>query len=208
MNMYRFLRLSNLAIAGLALATGAQAAPADLLTRELCKEALPQVAAEFAGVLEPVRREGHCLAGDFTGDGKPDVLMVVRVLAAGAPAGVKTIYPFYDKEAGKGRLQFLALHAKAGNSKAGNSKAGDAQAGTPRYDRLLLDGGSPILVLRHKQMTSDMERVTQRSRVMKELQVPVRQVRGEAVLLGTEAVSAILYWNGKTYVLHEDPGGP
>lgn len=199
MNMFRrFQGPRCIAIAGLALAAGAQAAAPDLLTRELCKEALPQVAAEFAGVLEPVQRQGHCLAGDFTGDGKPDVLMVVRVLAAGAPAGVKTIYPFYDREAGKGRLQFLALHAKAGN----------AQADTPRYDRLLLDGGSPILVLRHGQMTSDMERVTQRSKVMKELQVPMRQVRGEAVLLGTEAVSAILYWNGKTYVLHEDPAGP
>ncbi len=166
----------------------------------MCKEAVPQVAKALAGVLEPVRRHGHCMSGDFNGDGRPDVLMVVKVLTAGAPAGanIKAIYPFHDKEGGKGRLQFLALH----------STAASKPADWLRYDRLLLDGASPILVLRHPEMASDMERVSQRSSEVAELQVPRRQMRGEAVLLGTEAVSAILYWNGKTYVFHEDPAGP
>ena len=77
-----------------------------------------------------------------------------------------------------------------------------------RYDKLLLDGASPILVLRHADMASDMQRITARSPEVGELQLPRRRMRGDAVYLGTEAVSAILYWNGKKYVFHEDPAGP
>ena len=77
-----------------------------------------------------------------------------------------------------------------------------------RYDKLLLDGGSPILVLRSEKMDSDMVRVTQRARIVKDLEVPRAEMRGEAISLGTEAVEAVLYWNGKTYVFHEDPAGP
>jgi hypothetical protein len=57
-------------------------------------------------------------------------------------------------------------------------------------------------------MASDMERITQRSPALKELALPRRELHGEAVMLGTEAVTAILYWNGKTWVFHEDPAGP
>lgn len=196
-NRYRAFLVT---LIGLAMSAGAQAASPDLLSREVCKEALPQVASTLAGVLEPVRRAGHCIAGDFNGDGKPDVLMVVKVLAAGAPSGaaVRTIYPFYDKEGAKGRLRFLALH----------STPASGPADWLRHDRLLLDGESPILVLRHEETSGDLERVTRRSKEVTELRVPRRHMRGEAVLLGTEAVSAILYWNGKTWVFHEDPAGP
>jgi hypothetical protein len=190
------------AVAALALALGSHACAAspDLMSREMCKDMLPQVASAYAGILAPVQRAGHCLAGDFNGDGKPDVLMVVKVLVAKVPAvsGVKTLYTFYSETARKGRLQFLVLHSKANST-------------TPelaRYDKLLLDGESPILVLRHEDMTSDMERIGPRARAVKELQLSPRRMRGDAVLLGTEAVEAILYWNGTRYVLHEDPAGP
>ena len=188
-----------IALAALATAPTIQAAGPDLLTRELCREVLPQVATAFAGVFAPVRRSGHCIAGDFNGDGKPDVLMVVKVLVDQVPpaAGLNILYPFFNHQRGKGRLQFLASHAPA-----------DGTTEWARYDRLLLDGGSPIMVLRYPDMASDMARITRRSPEVKALQLPPRALRGDAVHLGTEAVDAILYWDGKTYRFHEDPSGP
>lgn len=196
--LFRHRRLCS-AIAAVSLAS-MPAAGADLLSQETCKDALPQVAQAFAGVLDPVRRAGHCIAGDFNGDGKPDLLMVVKVLVATVPAGagVTTLHPFSEKDRTKGRLQFLVLHSTPGGAK------GD----WARYDKLLLDGSSPIMVLRHADIASDMKRVTPRSPEIKELQLPARKLRGDAVYLGTEAVSALLYWNGNTYVFHEDPAGP
>jgi len=187
-------------VLALAMQANAHAANAGLPRQDLCKDAVPLAAKAFAGVLEPVRSTGFCVTGDFNGDGKPDALMVVKVLVATAPASAKlrAIYPFGAKSADKGRRQFLALHSTPG------SVAGDLAG----YDKLLLDGDSPVMVLRHAEMASDMEVVTQRSKEIKELQVPRRQMRGEAVSLGMEAVPAILYWNGRTYVLHEDPSGP
>ncbi|HEX8479490.1 MAG TPA: FG-GAP repeat protein [Telluria sp.] len=193
-------RLLAMTIAALSTTATAQAATPDLLSQEMCKTALPQATAAFAGVLAPIQRKGHCIAGDFNGDGKPDVVMVVKVLSAKLPtiAGLKTIHPFHHEGIGAGRLQFLALH----------STAGAAMGDWMRYDKLLLDGGSPILVLRAEKMDSDMVRVTQRARIVKDLEVPRAEMRGEAISLGTEAVEAVLYWNGKTYVFHEDPAGP
>jgi hypothetical protein len=164
------------------------------------QDLLPQVARAYAGILAPVQREGHCLAGDFNGDSKPDVLMVVRVLVDQVPpaTGIKTVQAFGKDHAGKGRLQFLVLH----------SKANWGMPAFALYDKLLLDGDSPIMAQNHEKMASDMERITPRSRAVRELQLAPRQMRGDAVFLGTEAVDAILYWNGKTYVLHEDPAGP
>lgn len=187
-------------IAVLGTTASAQAAAPDLLSEEMCKTALPQATAAFAGVLAPIQSKGHCIAGDFNGDGRPDVVMVVKVLVAKVSnvAGIRTIHPFHHERGGAGRLQFLALHSTAGAAK------GDWM----RYDKLLLDGGSPILVLRSEKMDSDMERVTQRARIVKDLEVPRADMRGEAISLGTEAVEAVLYWNGKTYVFHEDPAGP
>ncbi|WEF31686.1 hypothetical protein [Pseudoduganella chitinolytica] len=188
------------AIAACGVALAAQAANVDTASRDACKQALPQVAQGVAGLLEPVRRDSHCVAGDFNGDGKPDLLMVVKVLVAKVPAaaGVKVTYPFHDRDGEKGRLQLLALHSTAG------AGAGEWS----RYEKLLLDGSSPILVLRHADGAGDLRRVTRQSKEVKALQVPVRRLRGEGVLLGTEAVDAVLYWDGKTYVLHEDPAGP
>ncbi len=198
-NLHDRLRLS--AIAALILAAGIPASAADLMSQEICKEVVPLVARQFAGTLQPIRREGHCMAGDFNGDGTPDVIMVVKVLVAKVPAntGIKTVNTFGDSGGGKDRLQFLALHSTSSVANAKWDK---------NYARLLLDGDSPILVLRREEMTSDMRRVTARSREAKELQVPRGAMRGDGVQLDTEAVSAILYWNGKKWVFHEDPAGP
>lgn len=196
-------RLGLVAIAGVAvltLAAGAPASAADLISREICKEVVPLVARQYAATLQPIRREGHCMAGDFNGDGVPDVIMVVKVLVAKVPAtiGIKTVNTFGASGGEKGRLQFLALH----------SRTSAADSRWENVDRLLLEGDSPILVLRREEMVSDMQRVTARSREVKELQVPRGAMRGEAIYLDTEAVSAVLYWNGKKYVFHEDPAGP
>lgn len=189
-----------LAVAALAMAASAQAANANAPRQALCKNALPFVAKEFASVLEPVRREGFCLEGDFNSDGKQDLFMVVKVLVEKVPAArIRTIHPFgFEKGGDKGRRQFLALHSTT------SSQPSD----WARYERLLLDGSNPVLVLRDNETGSDMERVGQGSQDVKELRVPRRQMRGEGILIGTVAVSAVLYWNGKSYIFHEDPAGP
>jgi len=193
-------RLCLVAIAALSLIAGAPVLAADLMSREICREVVPLVAKQYAGTLQPIAREGHCMAGDFNGDGVPDVIMVVKVLVAKVPpkSGIKTVTTFGKSGGETGRLQFLALH----------STANSANTRWENVDKLLLDGDSPILVLRREEMKSDMQRVTARSREAKELQVPRGAMRGDGVQLDTEAVSAILYWNGKKWVFHEDPAGP
>jgi hypothetical protein len=194
-------RLWLVAMTGMAAMASSHAARPDVMTEAMCREAMPQVAKAFGGVLEPIRQGGYCVAGDFSGDGRPDVFMVVRVLVkkVAASTGIKSIYPFFNKEGEKDRLQFLVLHAATN---------GDKSTEWTQGDKFLLDGGSPILILEEQRMGEpDMKRIPQRSKAARELQVPQKNIKGEAVLLGTEAVQAIIYWNGKTYIFHEDPSG-
>jgi hypothetical protein len=197
-------RIFSLATAVLVFTANlAHAGAVDPMSRDACKEALPYIAKEFAGVLEPIRRERHCLAGDFNGDGKLDVFVVVKVVTGKVPAAarIKTILPFNFGATAtqeKGRLQFLVLH----------STPSGAVRDWAHYDRLLLDGVSSVLVLRDEKTDSDMERITPASEEVKQLKLPKRAMHGDGVYLMTEAVQAIIYWNGKTYVFHEDPAGP
>jgi len=180
-----------------ASAHGAQPATAG---QHLCKDAAAHVAKTFTGVFAPDMRASHCRVGDFNGDGKPDVLMVVKVLVDKPPAtaGVKTLATFGTETAGKGRRQFVALH----------STSASAASEWPAYDKLLLDGMSPVLVLNHLDVGDDLQVVSPCSKEVRELQAPSRKMRGVGVSLTTEAVDALLYWNGKSYVFHEDPEGP
>jgi len=195
--------LTPLVLALAALSAPAYAvsvAPPTSTSPKLCLDAVSYVAKSFAPVLVPATQPDRCLTGDFNGDGKADVILVTKVLADKLPAtsNVKTLHTFGAENTGKGRLQFLALHSTS------TSAAGEWAA----YDKLLLDGDSPVLVLKHPDVENDLQRVSPRSKEVRELQAPSRKMKGDAVYLTTEAVSAILYWNGKSYVFHEDPAGP
>jgi hypothetical protein len=194
---FRKLLLSLLLCALGTSASATQPAPS---SQPLCKEAVAHVAKTFTGVFAPDTRASHCRAGDFNGDGKPDVLMVVKVLVDKPPAaaGVRTLPTFGAETAGKGRRQFLALH----------STAASAAPGWQAYEKVLLDGISPVLVLNHLDVGDDLQVVSPRSKEVRGLQAPARKMRGAGVYLTTEAVDALLYWDGKAYVFHEDPEGP
>lgn len=150
----RFLNpLPILALCALSVSAHATVAPTP--SQQLCQDAVAHVAKTYAGVFAPDKRASQCLAGDLNGDGKPDVLMVVKVLVDRPPAAaeVKLLPTFGAETSGKGRRQFLALHSTSASTASQWSA----------YDKLLLDGISPVLVLNHLDVEDDLKLVGPRS---------------------------------------------
>ncbi len=168
----------------------------------------------FGPALEPaIRFKPFYLTGDFNGDGVQDVAIVVRIKGRRRDLApdVKVLNPFDDgprvtfpaDPAAEPTLAFAIIHGSAAGWKT-SQPAG----------KFLLLGESPILILEYDRSTGKpedakdlMEIMTKRARRRRGQAWPPATAKGDSIVLETEAINSILYWNGKTYRWEESEGG-
>ena len=169
------------------------------------------VQTSFGGAVEPVKGfKPYFLAGDFNGDGVPDLLVVVRVKGRRGelPKDVRLINPF-----GFGSKVVFPTDPAKDNRLAIAIIHGWKSSQPPA--KFLLIGDSPILTLQYNRATSGraedasdlMSLITRRGRRMKGQKFPTT-AKGDVVLLFTEVGdNGVLYWNGRTYRWQDAEGG-
>ena len=153
------------------------------------------------------------LSGDFNGDGALDKLIIVRIKGTRSEllkdvmvrnpfwGGGKVKYPVNPKV--EPTLGIAIIHG-APKSKP-NAPAG----------KFLLLGDSAVLILETTRANSN--RAEERKSLMELMKKKVRRprgskwppaiARGDSVLLPSENVDSILYWDGKAYRWEEEEGG-
>jgi hypothetical protein len=169
--------------------------------------------ASFGSALEAVTAfNPFYLTGDFNGDGAQDIVIVARIKGrrGDLPPDVKVLNPFYrvagpaypTDPAAKPTLAFAIIHG---------TKAGWKNA--PMAEKFLLVGESPILIMENDRATGRPEDAKNLMEIKSKLGKrrgatwPPAAARGDSIILETEAINSILYWNGKTYRWEEAEGG-
>jgi hypothetical protein len=169
--------------------------------------------ASFGSALEAVTAfNPFYLTGDFNGDGAQDIVIVTRIKGrrGDLPPDVKVLNPFYrvagpaypTDPAAKPTLAFAISHG---------TKAGWKNA--PMAEKFLLVGESPILIMENDRATGRPEDAKNLMEIKSKLGKrrgatwPPAAARGDSIILETEAINSILYWNGKTYRWEEAEGG-
>jgi hypothetical protein len=169
--------------------------------------------ASFGSALEAVTAfNPFYLTGDFNGDGAQDIVIVTRIKGrrGDLPPDVKVLNPFYrvagpaypTDPAAKPTLAFAIIHG---------TKAGWKNA--PMAEKFLLVGESPILIMENDRATGRPEDAKNLMEIKSKLGKrrgatwPPAAARGDSIILETEAINSILYWNGKTYRWEEAEGG-
>ena len=153
------------------------------------------------------------LSGDFNGDGALDKLIIVRIKGSRSEllkdvivrnpfwGGGKVAYPANPRQ--EETLGIAIVHG-APKSKP-NAPAG----------KFLLLGESAVLILettrahspRAEERKGLMELMKKKAKRPRGAKWPPAVARGDSVLLPSENVDSILYWNGKTYRWEEEEGG-
>jgi len=155
----------------------------------------------------------YYLVGDFNGDAAQDLLVVVRIKGPRTELATdvnvfnpferpKAIYP--ADPAANPTLALAIIHG---------SRPGWQTP--PALGKFLLFGETPILILNYGRVTSAgpqdrkglMELLKKRSAKFRADGWPPAAAKGDSIVLGTEAIDSILYWNGKNYRWEEAAGG-
>ena len=190
-------------------------------TRQTKPNQLSQTAAvtealktSFGSSLEAVTAfNPFYLTGDFNGDGAQDIVIVARIKGHRSDLlpDVKVYNPFERPKAvfpadplANPTLALAIIHG---------SRPGWQTP--PALEKFLLFGESPVLILNHGRVTSGdpnavknlMELLRKGPRRLRNLRWPPAAARGDSIILETEAINSILYWNGKTYRWEESEGG-
>jgi hypothetical protein len=169
--------------------------------------------ASFGSSLEAVTAfNPFYLTGDFNGDGAQDIVIVTRIKGrrGDLPPDVKVINPFYRvagpsypaDPAAKPTLAFAIIHG---------TKAGWKNA--QMVGKFLLVGESPILIMENDRATGRPEDAKNLMEIKSKLGKrrgatwPPAAAKGDSIILETEAITSILYWNGKNYRWEEAAGG-
>jgi hypothetical protein len=130
--------------------------------------------------------------GDFDGDGKPDSLQAVAVAANFQPTERMQMLNLWDKAALKPPSP-MALSLKHGN---GNQE-------------FLLYAATYFTSPIWRSPQLPLEIIQQGSPIHKLWQKQVKALKGDGIVLSTEAgVDTLLYWDGKTYRLFLPPEQP
>jgi hypothetical protein len=177
-------------------------------SEKTCDSAKEELARRFGKALVPATGfKPYCLLGDFNGDRNADAFMAVKINSL--PKNLSAIIPLYkpvpgeppdperdrDRYPAAGQYAYLAMH----------SAQQDGWAGASIY---LIGGGSPVMMMSGYPEGQDMmEKFSRKAKHLRELEVP-SSIKGDGIVVPTEAVEAVIFWNGKTYLFHEDPAGP
>jgi hypothetical protein len=155
----------------------------------------------------------YYLVGDFNGDAAQDILVVVRIKGPRTElaADVNLFNPFERPKAlypanptANPTLALAIIHG---------SRPGWQTP--PALGKFLLFGETPILILNYGRVISAgaqdrkglMELLRKRSAKFRADGWPPAAAKGDSIVLGTEAIDSILYWNGKNYRWEEAAGG-
>jgi hypothetical protein len=158
----------------------------------------------FGPGIEPAAdRSPYYLTGDFNGDTREDLLVVVRLNSVNSlPKEVRVLNPWgYEaKDSPKvSRLALAIVH--------GSAEGWDTPSPLGRF--LLMDSeyfSTPTWEESREAPLSLKKRRSARSRGRAMLP---RMAKGDAVSLGTEAgIDIILYWDGKTYRIYQPEEEP
>jgi hypothetical protein len=174
--------------------------------------------ASFGSALEAVTAfNPFYLTGDFNGDGAQDIVIVTRIKGrrGDLPPDVKVLNPFegiypmdqpaYPADpAAKPTLAFAIIHGTNAGWKT-----------SPSAGKFLVVGESPILIMNYERAKSGrpqeakdlMQIMSKRGKRRRGATWPPAAARGDSIILETEAINSILYWNGKTYRWEESEGG-
>ena len=213
-SLFLFVVGSFLIIANSAREGFAQTKPPAKASQSIQSAAVIEVLkTSFGPALEPATRfKPFYLTGDFNGDGAQDIAIVVRIKGQRRDLApdVKILNPFDGPRVtfpvdpvAKPTLAFAIIHGTAMGWKT-SQPAG----------KFLLLGESPILILEYERSTGKpedakdlMEIMTKRARRRRGQAWPPATAKGDSIVLETEAINSILYWNGKTYRWEESEGG-
>jgi hypothetical protein len=134
------------------------------------------------------------LVGDFNGDGRPDLVALVRWGRdkGSLPPGVRLLDPWKpavgDGEGGS-RLALAVIHGSESGWEGPAPAASFLLTSRPYFSTPMWEAAQPRLLS-----------LAKRSARRKGDPIPVRAARGDAVILPTEAgIDIQLYWDGRTY---------
>ena len=192
---------------GLAVERGGSVAAPQAGSGDTGAKAESAIRRLFGAGLEAAKdRRPYFLTGDFNGDARQDLLLLVHLKQAqgGLPKDVVVLNPWgYEKKDSQGAsdLALAIIHGAGAGWDSAAPPAGKyllrdrEYFSTPTWDGPTPEGTS-LLSLRKKRPGNRAEAAP-------------RMAKGDAIMIPTEAgIDIYLYWDGKTYKIYEPAEEP